>query len=176
MHALSACSGSSACSGTRRGVPHELAAVRTVITPPLPRTTQFFALGLRDQCPSCCPTWFCISFFLFYPVHPTLLQAIFFPQILSFWTSTTLSSREKANSRGWLLGTVLDGVAPQKKRKIPFSGAPKKKVSCALAEGLSYVNHMRELVSLVEIIFGRRVQACLPGIGPHRPCICCATI
>ena len=65
---------------------------------------------------------FCASVFSFFcPVHPTLPQAIFFPKIPSFWDlKSTLSSREKATCRGWVLGTVLDGAAPQEKRKILF--------------------------------------------------------
>ena len=59
-----------------------------------------------------------LDFFLFCPVLPALPQSIFFPQILSFWDlRSTLSSREKATSRGWVLGTVLDGVAPQEKKE-----------------------------------------------------------
>ena len=72
---------------------------------------------------------FCASFFPFFsPVHPTLPRAIFFPKIPSFWhLRSTLSRREKATCRGWVLGTVLDGVAPQgKKGKSFFSGARKK--------------------------------------------------
>ena len=63
-----------------------------------------------------------LSFFC--PVHPTLPQAIFFHKILSFWDlRSTLSSREKATSKGWVLGTVLDGVAPQEKKEYPFSSS-----------------------------------------------------
>ena len=45
----------------------------------------------------------------FLPQNPVFLG----PQICS-------SSREKATSRGWVLGTVLDRVTPQEKRKILF--------------------------------------------------------
>ena len=67
-------------------------------------------------------TFFCASFFPFFcPVHPTLPQAIFFRKILSSWNlRSTLSSREKATSRGWVLGMVQDGVAASEKRKILF--------------------------------------------------------
>ena len=66
------------------------------------------------------PTFFSRPFFLLCPVHPTLPQAIFFPKIPYFWDRrSTLSSRE-GTCRGWVLGTVLDGVAPQEKRKILF--------------------------------------------------------
>ena len=72
---------------------------------------------------------FCASFFPFFvPVHPTPPQAILFPKIPSFWDfRSTLSSREKATCRGWILGTVLDGVAPQEKKENRFfSGAQEK--------------------------------------------------
>ena len=39
---------------------------------------------------------------------------------------STLSRREKATCRGWILGTVLDEVAPQEKRKILFFWCAKK--------------------------------------------------
>ena len=69
-----------------------------------------------------------ILFSFFCPVHPTLPQAIFFPQIVSFWDlRSTLSSRENATSRGWVLGTVLDGVVAQEKRKILFFVHAKKR-------------------------------------------------
>ena len=46
----------------------------------------------------------------------------------SFWDlRCTPSSREKATSRGWVLGTVLDGVAPQEKKEIPFFLACEKR-------------------------------------------------
>ena len=68
-----------------------------------------------------------ILFSFLCPVHPALPQAIFFPKILSFWDlGSTLSSREKAASRGWVLGTVLDGVAPQEKKENPFFWRVKK--------------------------------------------------
>ena len=56
------------------------------------------------------------SFFL-----PSLSQAIFFPQILYFWDlRSTLSSREKATSRGRVLGTVLDRVPHRDKKGKSF--------------------------------------------------------
>ena len=64
----------------------------------------------------------CILFsFFLRPFRPTLPHAIFFPKIPSFWDlRSTLSRREKAICRGWVLGTVLDGVAPQEKKENPF--------------------------------------------------------
>ena len=59
-----------------------------------------------------------ILFSFFCPVHPTPPQATFFPRILSCWDlRSTLSSIEKATSRGSVVGTVLDEVAPRKKGK-----------------------------------------------------------
>ena len=69
----------------------------------------------------------CILFSFFCPVRPTLPQAIFLPKIPPFWDlRSTLSCRAKATCRGWVLGTVLDGVAPKRKRKIPFFLRAKK--------------------------------------------------
>ena len=49
---------------------------------------------------------------------------MFFRKILSFWDlRSALSRRAKATCRGWVLGTVLDGVAPQEKKEHPFFGA-----------------------------------------------------
>ena len=66
-----------------------------------------------EKAPNRPPPFFVQPFFLFFcPVHPTLPQAIFFPKILSFWDlRSTLSSGETVTCRGWVLGTVLDGVA-----------------------------------------------------------------
>ena len=73
------------------------------------------------------PPFFVHLFSFFCPVRPTLPHAIFFPKIPSFWDlRSTLSRREKATCRGWVLGTVLDGVAPQEKRKILFFWRAKK--------------------------------------------------
>ena len=66
-------------------------------------------------------TFFLRILFSFFTVHPTLPQATFFLKIPTFWVlKSTLSCREKATCRGWVLGTVLDGVAPQEKGKILF--------------------------------------------------------
>ena len=75
------------------------------------------------------PPFFVHPFFLFFcPVRPTLLQAIFFPKIPSFWDlRSALSRREKATCRGWVLGTVLDEVAPQEKKENPFFLAHEKR-------------------------------------------------
>ena len=74
------------------------------------------------------PPFFVHPFFLFFPVRPTLPRAIFFPKIPSFWhLRSTLSRREKATGRGWVLGTVLDGVAPQEKKENPFFLAREKR-------------------------------------------------
>ena len=74
----------------------------------------------------------CILFSFFCPVRPSLPQAIFFPKILPFWDlGPTLSRREKATSRGWVLGTVLDEVAPQEKKGKSFFSGARKKVSLA---------------------------------------------
>ena len=68
------------------------------LTQTLPRTLPWNFITLGS---------FCASFF------------IFFPKIPPFWDlKSTLSSREKATCRGWVLGTVLERVAPQEKRKI----------------------------------------------------------
>ena len=70
----------------------------------------------------------CILFSFFCPVCLTLPHAVLFPKIPSFWDfSSTLSRREKATCRGWVLGAVLDGVAPQEKKENPFFLARKKR-------------------------------------------------
>ena len=88
------------------------------------------ATGDSDRIPSNrrFPTFFCASFFpVFAPVHPPPSPGNFLPKILSFWDlRSTLSSREKATSRGWVLGMVLGGVAPQEKKENPFSLAREK--------------------------------------------------
>ena len=76
------------------------------------------------------PTFFCASFFPFFffacPAHPS--PGNFFPKILSFWDlRSTLSSREKASSRGWVLGTVLEGVRPTGKKGKSFFFLARKK-------------------------------------------------
>ena len=75
------------------------------------------------------PTFFFVHpFLLFCSVHTTLPQANFFPRISSFWDlRSTRSSREKATCTGCVLGTVLDGVAPQEKKEIPFVLAREKR-------------------------------------------------
>ena len=77
------------------------------------------------------PPFFCASFFpCFGPCPPHPFPANFLPPNPSFWDlRSTLSSREKATCRGWVLGTILDGVAPQEKKENPFfffSGLRKK--------------------------------------------------
>ena len=75
------------------------------------------------------PPFFVHPFFLFFALSPrTLPQAIFLPKIPSFWDlRSTLSRREKATCRGWVLGTVLDEVAPQEKKENPFFLAREKR-------------------------------------------------
>ena len=69
-----------------------------------------------------------ILFSFFFPFRTTLPQAIFFPQIPSFWgLRSTLSRREMATCRGCVLGTVLHGVAPQEKKENPFFLAREKR-------------------------------------------------
>ena len=67
---------------------------------------------------------FCASFFPFFSVHASLPPSNSFPQnplFLSFWDlRSALFSREKATCRGWVLETVVDGVAPQEKKVNPF--------------------------------------------------------
>ena len=80
-----------------------------------------------------------LSFFFFFPCPPHPSPGNFFPQILSFWDlRSTLSSREKATSRGWVLGTVLDGVAPKAKKDNPSFSGTQKKVSLELGGFKSY--------------------------------------
>ena len=58
------------------------------------------------------------------PIHSTLPQAIFFPEISFFWElKSTLSSREIAHLHGLGFG---DRVAPQEKRKSSFFLAREK--------------------------------------------------
>ena len=75
------------------------------------------------------PPFLVHPFFLcFCPLSPTRPRAIFFPKIPSFWDlRSVLSRREKATRRGWVLGTVLDGVAPQEKKENPFFSGTRKK-------------------------------------------------
>ena len=99
------------------------------------------------------PTFFCASFFSFFcPVRPSLPQAIFFPKILPFWDlRPTLSRREKATSRGWVLGTVLDEVAPQEKKENPFFWCAKEGEEIIILElfgGLHY-----SVLGVFELIF-----------------------
>ena len=66
------------------------------------------------------PPFFAHPFFLFLPCPPHPSRQ-FLPKIPSFWhLKSTLSSRVKATCKGWVLGTVLDGVAPQEKGKSLF--------------------------------------------------------
>ena len=87
------------------------------------------------------PTLFCAHpFFLLSPVRPTLPQAISFLKIPSCWDlRSTLSSREKATSRGWVLGTVLDGVAPQGEKGKSFLFSLARKIQSA-RQLLHYMN------------------------------------
>ena len=87
--------------------------------------------GANRGLPACVPGISCSTIFLrilfsfFCPVHPTLPQAISFPKILSFWDlRCTLSSREKATSRGWVLGDGPGRGCPTgKKGRSFFYGA-----------------------------------------------------
>ena len=97
-------------------------------------TTVYRTLGMCMA--NICPPFFCASFFPFFcPVRPTLPHAIFFPKIPSFWDlRSTLSHREKATCRGWVLGTVLDGVAPQEKKENPFFLAREKRQTSVMSD------------------------------------------
>ena len=69
----------------------------------------------------------CILFSFFCPVRPTLPRSTFLPQNPPLSGTSDLLFFVKATCKGWVLGTVLDGVAPQEKRKILFSGAREKR-------------------------------------------------
>ena len=74
------------------------------------------------------PPFFAHPFFLFLLCPPRPSPGKFLPKIPSFWDlRSTLSSRERATCRGWVWGTVLDGVAPQEKKEIPFFLAREKR-------------------------------------------------
>ena len=75
------------------------------------------------------PTFFCASFFPFFALSaPPFPGHVSSPKSPSFWDlRSTLSRREKATCRGWVLGTVLDGVAPQEKKENPFFLAREKR-------------------------------------------------
>ena len=66
------------------------------------------------------PTFCCAPFFLFFslstPPFPSQVSFLKFPSFRVL--RSTLSSREKATWRGWVLGTVLDGVAPQENFRV----------------------------------------------------------
>ena len=90
---------------------------------PLTINTKIFAIQKKSH------LFLRILFSFFALSTPPFPQAIFFPKIPSFLDlRSTLSSREKATWRGWILGTVLDKVAPQEEKENPFFLAREKKV------------------------------------------------
>ena len=68
------------------------------------------------------PPLFVHPFFLFFALStPPFPRQFSSPEIPSCWDlRSTLSSRESATRSGWVLGTVLDRVAPQEKKANPF--------------------------------------------------------
>ena len=74
------------------------------------------------------PPFFAHPFFLFFALSAPSFPGQFpSPKSPSFWhPRSTLSCREKVTCRGLVLGTVLDGVAPQEKKENPFFLARKK--------------------------------------------------
>ena len=115
--------------------------------------------------------------FSFFPLF-TLPQAIFFPQNPYFWDlRSAFSSREKATCRGWVLGTVLDGVAPQEKKENPFFLARKKVrfVPSEFQEPLrEYQDHRKAGLSLRGVAFMTvlALLTVLRALESTSPCCC----
>ena len=114
------------------------------------------------------PPFFVHPFSFFCLVHPTLPQAIFFPKISSFWDlKSSLSGREMPTCRGWVLGTVLDGVAPQGKKENRLFLAREKRwdLETSLLGALyrEFRELMRSLMTLLGKIHKKSIIICARG-------------
>ena len=86
-------------------------------------------LALTTHTPLIKPTFFCASFFPFFALSAPPFPGHFSsPKSTSFWDlRSTLSRREKATCRGWVLGDGSGRGRPRGKKENPFFLAREKR-------------------------------------------------
>ena len=99
------------------------------------------------------------------PPHPFRGQFSSRKSPLSGSSRSTLSGREKATCRGWVLETVLDGVAPQEKKEDPFFSRARK-VSQELEPKVNTVKRGKLFYLQLEFFF---LQSSFFAYSPLRP-------